>query len=110
MNMTWQVVEVKRPLALLGRLCEAGNAAIFTKEGGFIIPTSSIQSMLTEVEKKQALKIKRDVAGVYSFDMWAPSVQQPQEQQVLVKAKPAQLSNRFAVLAEEGFQRHGRMS
>ena len=33
LGMTWQVAEVKRPLASIGRMCDAGNAAIFTKKG-----------------------------------------------------------------------------
>merc|ERR1711873_117261 len=30
LNMTWQVAEVKKPLASIGRICDAGNVAMFT--------------------------------------------------------------------------------
>ena len=34
LEMTWQIAEVKRPLASIGKICDAGNTAIFTNKGG----------------------------------------------------------------------------
>ena len=33
-DMTWQIAGVKKPLASVGRICDAGNVAIFTDRGG----------------------------------------------------------------------------
>ena len=33
-NMTWQIAGVKKPLASIGRICDAGNVATFTDKGG----------------------------------------------------------------------------
>ena len=38
LGITWQVADVKKPLASIGRLCDAGNVAVFTKEGGYVVP------------------------------------------------------------------------
>ena len=37
LDMAWQVVDVKKPLASIGRMCGAGNVAIFIDEGGYIV-------------------------------------------------------------------------
>ena len=36
-NMTWQIAEVKKPLASIGRICDAGNVAVLTEKGGYIV-------------------------------------------------------------------------
>ena len=38
LGMTWQIAEVKKPLASIGRMCDAGNVAVFTKSGGYVVP------------------------------------------------------------------------
>ena len=69
--MTWQIAEVKRPLASIGKICDAGNTAIFTAKGGFIVPTESLAKTLNQLEHTShpMLKLNREM-GVYSFDMW----------------------------------------
>ena len=36
MEITWQIAGAKKPLASVGRMCDAGNVVVFTKQGGFI--------------------------------------------------------------------------
>ena len=71
LDMTWQIAEVKRPLASIGKICDAGNTAIFTAKGGFIVPTESLAKTLNQLEHTShpMLKLNREM-GVYSFDMW----------------------------------------
>ena len=44
-DMTWQIAGVKKPLASVGRICDAGNVAIFTDRGGYIICKRDIEDM-----------------------------------------------------------------
>ena len=45
LNMTWQVAEVKKPLASIGRICDAGNVAVFAKEGGYIVGRKTAETL-----------------------------------------------------------------
>ena len=71
LDMTWQIAEVKRPLASIGKICDAGNTAIFTAKGGFVVPTEVIAKTLGQLESTShpMLRLNREM-GVYSFDMW----------------------------------------
>ena len=71
--MTWQIAEVKRPLASIGKICDAGNIAVFTDKGGYIVSQDSARGMvrLLESTDKPVLKMNRE-QGVYGFDVWVP--------------------------------------
>ena len=63
----------QEPLASIGRMCDAGNVAIFTKHGGYIVPQSSIQGTIDSIEKSKrpTVRMRRD-NGVYNFTMRVP--------------------------------------
>merc|ERR1711940_500623 len=44
--MTWQIADIKRPLASIGRMCDAGNTAIFTRLGGYIVPEGTVRELI----------------------------------------------------------------
>ena len=44
--MTWQIADVKKPLASIGRMCDAGNVAVFTKGGGYVVPQKMLDKTL----------------------------------------------------------------
>ena len=73
LGRTWQVAEVKRPLASIGRMCDAGNAAVFTKEGGYVVPEEVLSKTLEALgrAKGQSLRMERQ-GGVYNFKLWIP--------------------------------------
>ena len=93
LDMTWQIAEVKRPLASIGKICDAGNTAIFTDRGGFIVPTESLKGLIGRLEQtdQPVLRMNRE-QGVYNFDMWVPK---PDGQVAAVRTQ-----NRFEVLGE----------
>ena len=68
--MTWQVADIKRPLASIGRICDAGNTAIFTKLGGYIVPEETVRNLINQIEDNgMMLKMNRE-NGMYHFDLW----------------------------------------
>ena len=68
--MTWQVADIKRPLASVGRICDAGNTAIFTRMGGYIVPEGTVQSLINQIEDNgKMLQMNRE-NGMYHFDLW----------------------------------------
>ena len=71
LGMTWQVAGVKRPLASIGRMCDAGNAAVFTKAGGYVVPEEMLSKTLEALNKAKGLKMKRE-GGIYNFKLWIP--------------------------------------
>ena len=73
MGMTWQIAEVKKPLASIGRMCDAGNVAIFTKEGGYVVPQKIMNRTMAVLDKleNQSLRVERE-GGVYNFKLWIP--------------------------------------
>ena len=73
LGMTWQVAEVKKPLASVGRMCDAGNVAVFTKEGGYVVPGEYMKDVVGRLERmdKSTLKMRRE-NGVYNFNLWIP--------------------------------------
>ena len=95
LDMTWQIAEVKRPLASIGKICDAGNTAIFTDKGGFIVPAESLKGIIGKLENtdQPVLRMNRE-QGVYSFDMW---VHRSEKETPAVKVQ-----NRFEVLEENG--------
>ena len=78
LDMTWQIAEVKRPLASIGRICDAGNTAIFTDKGGFIVPSENLKGLIGRLEAtdQPVLRMNRE-QGVYSFDMWVHRAEGP---------------------------------
>ena len=88
-------------MASVGRLCDAGNVAIFTKDGGYVVTREYMEGVIGTLEKmdKSTLKMKRE-NGVYNFNLW---VQKPPQ--------GVRVSNRFEVLQdlddEEDFVRLG---
>ena len=73
LGMTWQVADVKKPLASIGRMCDAGNVALFTKDGGYVVPGEYMQEVIGTLDRldRSALKMKRE-NGVYNFNLWVP--------------------------------------
>ena len=71
---------MKKPLASIGRMCDAGNVAIFTKDGGYVVPKKVVAETLASLDKteSQYLRMKRE-SGVYNFNLWIP---EPPESQV----------------------------
>ena len=88
LDMTWQVADVKKPLASIGRMCDAGNVAIFTDKGGYIVAKDGFKEELSSLRRKTGdkLRLKRD-KGVYSFSVWVQ--------------RPMQTGNRFEALSCE---------
>ena len=74
LGMTWQVAEVKTPLASVGRMRGAGGVAIFTKDGGYVVPKESMEEVIGRLERMEhsTLKMKRE-NGVYNFNLWVPT-------------------------------------
>ena len=89
LNMTWQIAEVKKPLASIGRICDAGNVAVFTDKGGYIIGKSGAKQIIEAANNcgEGKLAMQRE-NGVYNFKIKIP-----------VK-RGVDLHNRYAALAE----------
>ena len=106
LGMTWQIADIKKPLASIGRICDAGNVALFTRNGGYVVQQGILGDVIEKIEKqgKNALRMKRD-NGVYSFSLWVPRPNKPRE--------TISIGNRFAPLQEDyvesaqGFRRPG---
>ena len=90
LGMTWQVADVKKPLASVGRMCDAGNVAVFTKDGGYVVPGEYMTEVIGSLDKmeKSTLRMTRE-NGVYNFNLWVP--RPPQE---------VSIRNRFEVLQD----------
>ena len=58
-------------MASIGRICDAGNAAVFTKTGGYVVPERMLSKTIEALHKAQSLKMKRE-GGIYNFKMWIP--------------------------------------
>ena len=73
LGMTWQVADVKKPLASVGRMCDAGNVAVFTKDGGYVVPGEYMGEVMSRLERmdQSTLRMKRE-NGVYNFNLWVP--------------------------------------
>ena len=58
-------------------MCDAGNAAVFTKAGGYIVPEGTVREMVKAIENRgqRTLRMKRE-NGMYNFDLW---IQKPRE-------------------------------
>ena len=71
LNMTWQVAEVEKPLASIGRICDAGNVAVFTKEGGYIVGRKTAETFIGQLQKSRQpkMQMKRE-NGVYQFKLY----------------------------------------
>ena len=92
--MTWQIAGVKKPLASVGRICDAGNVALFTSEGGFIIgkeKASKIMELASSCGEGK-MEMKRE-NGVYNFTIKVPSKREEPQRRIMT-------GNRYAALAE----------
>ena len=91
LGMTWQIAEVKKPLASIGRMCDAGNVAVFTKSGGYVVPQKILRKTLAALGKMEdkSLRMERQGGWVYNFKLWIP---RPPESSMS--------SNRYAPLQE----------
>ena len=49
--MTWQVADVKKPLASVGRMCDAGNVAVFTKTGGYVVLGEHMKEVICALDR-----------------------------------------------------------
>ena len=87
---------MKKPPASVGRICDAGNVAIFTNKGGYIIDKQDIGDLMKGIEKRQGrtLKMKRD-KGVYNFRLKVLVEKSKGEQE-----RSRMKGNRYAALAE----------
>ena len=74
LDMTWQVADVKKPLASVGRICDAGNLAVFTRDGGYVVPEEHAEGMISRLEKmdRSTLRMRRE-NGTYNFNLWVPA-------------------------------------
>ena len=63
--MAWQVVEVKKPLASVGRMCDAGNVAAFARDGGYAAPGEYMEEVIGMLEKmdQSTLRMKKGEWG-----------------------------------------------
>ena len=54
-------------------MCDAGNVAVFTKEGGYVVPGEYMGNIISLLEKmdKSTLRMKRENGG-YNFNLWVP--------------------------------------
>ena len=71
LNMTWQVAEVREPLASIGRICDAGNVVAFTKKGGYIVGRKTAETFIEQLRKgrQPKMRMKRE-NGVYQFKLY----------------------------------------
>ena len=91
--MTWQIAGVKKPLASIGRICDAGNVAIFTCKGGFIMGGKGAKEIL-EVTRRSSdhkMEVHRE-NGVYNFKIKVPAHKE--------HGGGMELRNRYAMLSE----------
>ena len=90
LGMTWQVADVKKPLASVGRMCDAGNVAVFTKDGGYVVPGEHMKEVIGSLDRMggSTLRMRRE-NGVYNFNLWVPK-----------PPKEVLMQNRFEVLQD----------
>ena len=93
LSMTWQIAGVKKPLASVGRVCDAGNVAIFTDKGGYIIGGKNAKEIMEMAHKcrENKLEMHRE-NGVYNFKVKVPAAK--------METGKANWGNRFAALAD----------
>ena len=74
LGMTWQAAEVKKPLVSVGWLCDAGNVAVSTNDGGYVVPDEHMEEVISMLDRKNhsTLRMKRE-NGVYNFNLWVPT-------------------------------------
>ena len=65
-----QVAPIKKVLTSVSKACDAGNVAIFTKDGGCIVKHKDVQELVDKASVlKDKVQLKRE-RGVYTFDMF----------------------------------------
>ena len=104
LGMTWQVAEVKKPLASVGRMCDAGHVAVLIKDGGCVVPRERMEEMMGQLERvgQSTLRMKRE-NGVCNFNLWVPTP--PKE--ILRGNKFQELQELAEEEGESDFQRQG---
>ena len=55
-------------------MCDAGNVAVFTKDGGHVVPNEHMEEVIGMLERMDhsTLKMKRQ-NGVRNFNLWVPT-------------------------------------
>ena len=54
-------------------MCDAGNAAIFTKKGGYVVPEEVLSRTLEVLDKTKGKSLRMErKGGVYNFNLWIP--------------------------------------
>ena len=71
LSTTQRVAEVEKPLVSIGRICDAGNVAVFTKEGGYIVGRKTAETFIGQLRKSRQpkMQMKRE-NGVYQFKLY----------------------------------------
>ena len=66
LGMAWQIAEVKKPLASIGRMCDAGNIAVFTKNGGYAVPQKVMSKTIAALDEmgNKSLRMAREGGGL----------------------------------------------
>ena len=72
--MTWQIAGVEKSLASLGRICDAGNVAVFIEKGVYIVGKSGAKHIIEAVNHcgEDKMKMNRE-NGVYNFKIKIPA-------------------------------------
>ena len=65
-GVTYQIADISRPLNSVGRICDKGNAVVFTKEGGYVMNLWSGER--TRFSREE---------GVYILKTWVPRTALP---------------------------------
>ena len=54
-------------------MCDAGNVAVFTKSGGYVVPGEYMEKVIGALDRmdKSTLRMRRE-NGVYNFNLWVP--------------------------------------
>ena len=87
-------------MLLLGG-CDAGNVAIFTDKGGYIINKNAVPNILAAVDKCENKMNMHRENGVYNFRIKVPREGEVQGQNIGAR-RSTHMNNRYAALAEYG--------
>ena len=99
--MTWQIAGFKKPLASIGRICDAGNVAIFTSKGGFIMGGKGAKEILEVTRRSEDHKMEMHREnGVYNFKIKVPLKKE--------QGGGVELRNRYAMLSEFAGEEHSK--
>ena len=73
LGMTWQIAGAKKPLASIGRMCDAGEEAVSTRNGGYVVPQKVMSRTLEVLDRMENKSLRMEgQEGVYNFKLWIP--------------------------------------